>query len=41
MITFLVIFAALGVALGLWGEFAEQRRLGRMARDCKKGRGRA
>lgn len=41
MITALAIFAAVGLGLGLWGEFSEQRRLGRMARDCKKGRGRA
>lgn len=41
MITALAIFVAVGVALGLWGEFAEQRRLGRMARACKKGRARA
>lgn len=38
MITALAIFAAVGVGLGLWGEFSEQRRLGRMARACKKGR---
>lgn len=38
MITFLAIFVALGVALGLWGEFAEQRRLRRMAQDCKERR---
>lgn len=39
MIAALAIFAAVG--LGLWGEFSEQRRMARMARDCKKGRGRA
>lgn len=41
MITALAIFAAVGVALGLWKEFSEQRRLGRMARDCQKGRARS
>ncbi len=40
MITALAIFAVIGVGLGLWGECAEQRRLGRMARDCKKKMGR-
>ncbi|WP_288956948.1 hypothetical protein [uncultured Desulfovibrio sp.] len=38
MITFLVIFSALGVTLGLWREFTEQRRLKRMAQDCKERR---
>ena len=35
------IASGLGLALGLWGEFSEQRRLGRMAHACKKGRGRS
>lgn len=41
MIAALAIFAAVGMGLGLWEEFSEQRRLGRMARACKKGRERA
>lgn len=40
MITALAIFAVIGVGIGLWGEFSEQRRLSDMARDCKKERGR-
>ena len=37
MITTFAIFAVIGVGIGLWGEFAEQRRLGRMARKYKTG----
>ncbi len=40
MIAALAIFAVIGVSIGLWGEFAEQRRLKRMTRDCKTERGR-
>lgn len=40
MITALAVFAAvIGVGIGLWEEFSEQRRLNRMARDCKTERG--
>ena len=28
--------AAIGLACGLWQEFSEQRRLRRMARECKE-----
>lgn len=35
MITALAIFAVIGVGIGLWGEFAEQRRLSRMAQDYR------
>lgn len=39
MITALGIIAAvIGLGLGLWDEYREQRRLGRMARECKQGR---
>ena len=38
VITIFGIAAGLGLALGLWGEFSEQRRLGRMARDCNQGK---
>ncbi|WP_288229135.1 hypothetical protein [uncultured Desulfovibrio sp.] len=38
MITALAVFVAVGVVLGLWGEFSEQRRLKRMAQDCKERR---
>lgn len=38
MISVLAILAVIGLALGLWGEFSEQRRLGRMARACKNGK---
>lgn len=38
MITALAVFVAVGVALGLWEEFSEQRRLKRMAQDCKERR---
>lgn len=36
MITFLAVMAAIGLACGLWQEFSEQRRLARMARECKE-----
>lgn len=38
MITALAIFAAIGVGLGLWKEFSEQRRLSRMAQELKERR---
>ncbi len=38
MIAVFAVFVAVGIALGLWGEASEQRRLSRMARDCKKER---
>lgn len=38
MITALAVFVAVGVVLGLWREFSEQRRLKRMAQDCKERR---
>lgn len=37
MLTALLILAVIGVGIGLVGEVSEQRRLGRMARGCKKG----
>lgn len=37
MMTALFIFAVIGVGIGLVGEVSEQRRLGRMARECKAG----
>lgn len=40
MIGIIILFIALGLGCGLWGEFAEQRRLKRMTRDCKTERGR-
>lgn len=37
MITALCIITVFGLALGLWNEISEQRRLSRMARDFKAG----
>lgn len=30
------VFTGLGLAFALWGEISERRRLGRMARDCRR-----
>ena len=39
MITALAVFAAvIGVGIGLWGEFSEQRRLRDMARQYRERR---
>lgn len=35
MIFLCITLASLGVGIGIYGELAEQRRLARMARDCK------
>lgn len=37
MIAVLGIAVVIGIGVGLWNEFSEQRRLGRMARECKAG----
>lgn len=38
MITALAIFVVIGVSIGLWGEFSEQRRLSDMARQYRERR---
>jgi len=38
MITALAIFAVIGVGIGLWEEFSEQRRLRDMARQYRERR---
>ena len=38
MITALAIFAVIGVGIGLWGEFSEQRHLSDMARQYRERR---
>ena len=38
MITALAIFAVIGVGIGLWGEFAEQRHLSDRARQYRERR---